>query len=117
MVHMHRLRGKVILQNVDRYAFLIVSPMLVLLELIILKFYYHNPKILGQPGILYIVIIAFELLFNIHFIASACINCLTRQPTTQLMSPDSACPTLFQPFARQPQCSPAFSRFFTSSSC
>lgn len=63
--------------DVDRFAYLIFSPLLIIFELTILKFYHSNPKILGQPGILYCVIIAFELLLNVHFLASAGIHTLT----------------------------------------
>lgn len=64
-------RGKATMQDADRYAFLIASPILIIAELVLLKFYYDNPKIIGRTGIIISVIILFEIFLNLHFFISA----------------------------------------------
>jgi len=62
------------MQNVDRYSFLILSPILIIIEMATLKFYYDNPKIIGKIGVVFCIILAFEILLNFHFLVSAGTN-------------------------------------------
>lgn len=59
------------LQNADRYGFLIISPILIVVEIVTLVFYNRNPKIMGKAGFVFAVVICFEILLNLHYFVSA----------------------------------------------
>lgn len=72
--------------------------MIIIAELIVLKFCYDNPKILGKPGVLFCIILAFEVLFNIHFLASAGIHCVISVYFTVFMPDQLNMPASFTAF-------------------
>jgi len=58
------------LPDIDRFAFLTICPILLIMELITLKFYHSYPKILGKAGVLFCIIIIYEMVTILHFVAS-----------------------------------------------
>ena len=71
LVQSNSSRGKATMQTADRYAFLIISPILIIGGLVLLKFYYDNPKVIGRTGKIITVIIIFEMFLNLHFLITA----------------------------------------------
>ena len=65
------LRDKAVLHAVDRYMFLCVCPLILIAQLLLLKVYYDNAILRQRQGTIFMAIVIFEVLTNVHLLMTA----------------------------------------------
>lgn len=88
-------RDKAILHDIDRYAFMVLCPFILVLQLMIIAIYYRYSNLMQRPRNIFFGIVVFELLINLHFLATSS-TLLSIKSTTLYRTLMKPCQDLFR---------------------